>query len=218
MRAMCKSLLRKEKLLSTQVTQEDNKMKTCPNCGYENDESHLFCAKCGTKFDDTTQTELPEKQDEQIEEPVIAQQTLAEVPLTYSEKTKFCPNCGKPIEKFAPSCPSCGERLISAVPKSLIIPTEANIAVLLSIVGLVYSICGAFTLTGVVIGIIAIYLGSRANNLIKKETIYGGRDRAIAGIVMGSVAIAFNIIFLIVWVILFSMGTFSDIFNRSMLL
>jgi len=198
-------------------------MKTCPNCSYENDESHLFCAKCGTKLDDTTQgepVEVEEQAENTEEETVITQPTPAQFPLAEYEKTRYCSNCGKPVDKSASTCPNCGEHLIfpAPKPKPLIIPTEANIAVLLSIFALVYSICGAFTLTGIAIGIIAIYLGSKANKIIGKELIYGGRDRAIASIVMGAIAIALNIIFLIVWFIMLSSGLLSDLFDKTMFL
>lgn len=193
-------------------------MKTCPDCGHENDDSHLFCAKCGRKLDDTEQTESSDKQEEKIEEEPVLSQSMPTQPLINNEKMRYCPNCGKQVEKNEQSCSYCGEKLFSNTPKPIIIPTEANFAVLISIVGLVYSICGAFTLTGVVLGIIAIYFGSKANDTIKKETIYGGRDRAIAGIVLGSIAIALNVIFLIAWFIMFSLGMFSDLFNESMFL
>jgi len=192
-------------------------MKTCPNCEHENDESNLFCAKCGTKLEDSAQDESVEKQDEQIEEePVITQ--LTPTPFAQNENTKYCSNCGKPVDKSAQICPYCGERQAVSKPKPLIIPTEANISVLLSIVALIYSVCGALILAGVFIGIIAIYLGSRANKLIKKETIYGGRDRAIAGIIIGVIAIVLNVIFLIIWSVMFSLGRFSDLLEETMFL
>ena len=72
-------------------------MKTCPNCEHENDESNLFCAKCGTKLEDSAQDESVEKQDEQIEEePVITQ--LTPTPFAQNENTKYCSNCGKPVD------------------------------------------------------------------------------------------------------------------------
>jgi DNA-directed RNA polymerase subunit RPC12/RpoP len=193
-------------------------MKTCPNCSHENDESHLFCAKCGTKLDDTTQDEPIEKEEEIEEKINIDQPEPAQTTFIETEKTKYCPNCGKPVNKSATTCPNCGERLAVPAPKPLIIPTEANIAVLLSIFALVYSICGAITLTGVALGILSIYLGSKANKIIGKELIYGGRDRAIAGIVMGAIAISLNIIFLIIWSVMFSSGLLSNFFDETIFL
>lgn len=193
-------------------------MRVCQNCSHENDDSHLFCAKCGTKLDDTIQDEQQEVENIDDEIPRTTRPIFTDRPYVREEKKRYCPNCGKSVDLSDNICPFCRERLIntSQIPK--IVPTEANIALLLAIIGLLYSICGAFTLTGVVIGIIAIILGTRANNLIKKELVYAGRDKAIAGIVLGSIAIGINIIFLIVLLIMFGMDRFSKIFDESMFL
>ena len=59
--------------------------KICPVCGKENDSTALFCARCGSKF----------------EEPEEVRFTVPSV----------CPSCGKQLNGDETFCPACGKKL-----------------------------------------------------------------------------------------------------------
>lgn len=75
-----------------QKIQELKNIKVCPGCGYEINDSTVFCPKCGAKCN-------------VVEETVVKPQQQA---VTY----RTCPNCGTTTSDTSGEfCPNCGTKL-----------------------------------------------------------------------------------------------------------
>lgn len=74
------------------------RIRVCPSCQTEVEETVVFCSNCGHKFEP-----LPEPEVEEEETEVEANE--GEVP------ENVCPSCGEELEEGAAFCPSCGTKI-----------------------------------------------------------------------------------------------------------
>lgn len=133
--------------------------------------------------------------------------------------SKFCTNCGTKLEDNVKFCTSCGNEVNSegvANNNSQPVNNTTNVVVNnseqkqngLAIAGFVVSLvstivcCGSFNLIGLILSIIG---------LVKAKDYNGnGKGMAIAGIVICAVVMVLSII---LYVVLVSAGTWSEIIN-----
>ncbi len=76
-------------------------MKTCTNCGAQNDDANRFCDQCGTRLE----TAAPS--------PVVAPAAVAATPA--APATSTCPNCGAAVLPGEAFCDECGAALATPV-------------------------------------------------------------------------------------------------------
>lgn len=90
--------------ISQQPQQTEKRVKKCPKCQTEVDESARFCPNCGYDFSSSDLMKCPS--------------CGKDIP----KNSKFCPECGKPLVNKCPKCgtdippgskfcPSCGEKV-----------------------------------------------------------------------------------------------------------
>lgn len=106
--------------------------------------------------------------------------------------TKACPSCGEEIKRAAKKCRFCNH-IIDA---SILADSQGSLDLKEAKNALIYALVGLLCF-GIILGPIAIYKSIAALNKIKENPQFRGRNKAIAGIIIGILDILGFLIFVL---------------------
>ena len=112
--------------------------------------------------------------------------------------SKFCTSCGKEVPNGAAVCPNCGTAVDNGAVNNVAPAKKTNG---LAIAGFVVSLvsllcCGACSVVGLVLSIVGLVQAKKYDG--------NGKGMAIAGIIIGAIAI-------VLWIVFFALGMVGSI-------